>query len=525
MSTTNFSPPYPRVAECYRALALAFGTKEGNRDVDALANKGDYDASLLSTLANDLIVTPLGRHVDEEFANLVGHWLDHMHKDYRQLVANVGVDNLARSETLPLLINHYFAPQANRFFVALKKQIGGPALQRLFDPACNPITVVLEWLDEGEEVSIVKRAYPTTLDQNRTEREKVRRWTVNGELPQMGSIKLLAQEVAKTGAVSHEKLASVRRWLVLGRALAYLDKQFPFRAVMLAHHTAGLPDTDIGTALSIAVLVKAQGQSELKVPGLMLYEDLSRLKVKQAGEQERTRLAIAELERLSAKHDPENNVLFHHCWLKARWHVFSGLLEKALEYYEQASDGGSYRAGPMLALIFEESLALAAFLGEKPTLKRLKHRAVAAGMFIEPKGASIVEGWEVDQFANQFWRLFPPQGRFPEAPEIDEDAPQFGFLIISEDELMATRPDFERPERVRAIRTKDGRVLRRPQLQLFASIGKADVVAALLEKGASVDQLDETGGSALLAAIKLPSKQVIGGRSMSYSPRDMIGQH
>lgn len=67
----NTLPPYPRLGEIYRAMAVAIGTKAGNRDVDRLAREGEFDLTLLPALGDELLVGPLAKSVDPEFADLV----------------------------------------------------------------------------------------------------------------------------------------------------------------------------------------------------------------------------------------------------------------------------------------------------------------------------------------------------------------------------------------------------------------------------------------------------------------------
>ena len=76
------------------------------------------------------------------------------------------------------------------------------------------------------------------------------------------------------------------------------------------------------------------------------------------------------------------------------------------------------------------------------------------------------------------------------------------FLVLSRDEADNQKADLRNPNRVFSIPFLDGQTRRWPQLQFFASMGRADEVKSLLAKGVSVDQLDESGGSALLCAVQ-----------------------
>jgi len=505
MNRPPANPPYPRFGECLRTLALAFDTKAGNHDVDRLARQGDYDWSLLRRLTGELLLAPLARYVDPGFAALLSAWLEHMQVRYRELVLDATVDSLGRPAALPILVSTFFAPQAAGLLVAARKDWGGPELARLLDPACDPVAVAMEWLNAGEATPLAKVAFPGTTGQDRAAYEKVRKWTRGVDVPSLAGIRMFADALGRSAAVGEEKTVLLRRWLLLARALAYLDRQWPavpVRKEMLRYLLSGMPDIDVPAILWQAVQDHAGRYAAMSSPALALYEDLERTTPKEAGAQERTRQAIDALASLMTEHDPEGNTAFHLAWLEGRWHVLSGRFGEALGHYEHAVELASYRAGKQLASILEEGLALAAFLNDKPCIKRFKHQAVAAGLFVEPQGQSVIERWEIDQVSQQFHRLFPHAGRFPEAPLHDEQEGLLGLLVLDEEALERMQPDLARPDRVRAVRFLGGEVRRQPQLLILASQGKVSEVARLLEQGASVDQLDDAGGSALLCAMQ-----------------------
>lgn len=508
MTTPNNLPPYPRLGECYRIFALALDIKASNRDVDRLAREGDYDWSLLPKLSDELVLAPLRKYVEPEFGDLVGQWLGHMQGSYCNLVATVMLDSLNRKEALSLLIPNYFALHALGLVFGIHKGFGGPELTQLLAPEKNPIAVVLEWLDQDEKTSLAKIAFPATTGTDRSDYEMVQKWARGKDLPKLTSIKKFADAVDKRGSISKEKTLNLRRWLVVARALAFLENASPrpFRGAMLYHLLLGMPDINIQLELSMAVIHLGEKYSTLKIPALTLYEDLKRLSHKAPGEQKRTKLAIDDLERLTKEHDPEGNTRFHIEWMKGRWHTLAGQFEEALSHYEKAAELGSYRAGEMLKPILEESLALAAFLRKRPSLNRLKNQAVSAGLFSDPHGEAVIEDWEIAQISQQFLRLFPAQGRFQEATHIENEKVQLGLLVFDQEQIEGIKPDLGKPDRVRTVRSLDGQVRRWPQLRLFASFGKAAEVEILLQRGASVDLLDDAGGSALLCAIQYASQ-------------------
>lgn len=504
--TVENRPPYPRLGELYRALAGALDTKARDRVLDRLAREGEYDWSLLPTLQQTLITSPLRDATDDDFARLVAQFVAHVHASYLRLVASVPLDGLNRDEALPLLVEHSFAPHGVGLLLGIKEIFGGPDLMALLEPEKHPLAVVLDWFDKDGGRDLAKTAFPGSTGTDRSDRELIARWASGTQIPDRQSIKRFARALSdQCGAIEKVQIPDLRRWMIVARALSWLEKEspLPFRAFMRRHLLLGLPQIDIGRVLSLANIEAGKRFSVLKMPALMLYEDLKRTTPKAPGDQARTKDSLDAFRRLFAEHDPEGRSRFHLAWLLGRWHALSGQFRDALPHYKKAAELANYRAGDQQRRIVEETMVLAAFVGgEKPLLKSLKHRAVAFGLFADPRGDDVIEDWEIDHLCQQFHRIFPRQGRFPGAPDVEGGHEHLPFLMFNEEDLARIEPDLRKPDRVRTVRAPDGQKRRWPQLNLFASEGRFDAIRALLEHGASVDQLDEAGGSALLCAIQ-----------------------
>lgn len=179
----------------------------------------------------------------------------------------------------------------------------------------------------------------------------------------------------------------------------------------------------------------------------------------------------------------------------------------AIQIFHLAVAHSDYRAGDTWKQIVEEALALSGYLGNaKPILKQLKHRAIALGLIAQPwLNDEIVEDWEIEELRKQFHHLFPRQGRFVEVEQPDDDIGALPFLAYDHESLANRQPNYRKPDQVVTVRTFDNQVRRWSQLSLHTTLGGVDVVKTLLEKGASVDVLDDSDGSALLSAIQRAS--------------------
>lgn len=499
-------PPYPRLGEIYRTFALSVDTKNKNRNVDRLAREGEYDWSLLETLREELILTPLRKYTDSAFTGLLDQFIQHLHQSYLGLVSTVCLDSLSRNETMPLLIENYFSLLGTVFIFDIKKEFGGPDLLEFLDPVRHPISVVFNWADEGGVVQLAKVAFPETTGADKTNRDMVARWEQADQLPKLTSIKNFTDALSNhVSPTQKEKVSNLRRWLIVARAITWLEQEaapVPIKSIMRRHLLSGLPDSDIRMVLSKSVLEAGERLSPLNMPALTLYENLKRTVPKKDGDQAKTKQDLDELVKLTAKHDPEGRTQFHLEWLMGRWQVLSGDYKNALLHYQRAVELANYRAGENQRPLVEEAFVLAGYLGKKTFLNQLKHWAIAFHLFASPRGDNTIEDWEIDQWRQQFHQVFPITGRFAEVQIEENKTVQLPFLAFSEDEMKDKRADLRNPDRVFTIHFADGQTRRWPQLRFYASMGRIAEVRSLLDKAASVDQLDESGGSALLCAIQ-----------------------
>lgn len=346
-------PPFPRLGEIYRVLALALDTKDKNKDskglyrnIDRLAREGEYDWSLLPTLCQELVTKPLERYTDTQFAKGIERFASHVHKNYLDLVAAVSLDSMSREEALPLLVEHYFSVHGCDLLLHIQKTFGGPNLLSLLDAEKKPIAAVLDWASDFSadptKKSLLKTAFESTTA-DKTNSDTANRWIAGTQLPDMGSIKLFVKKLKNKGFAQDKNLC---RWLIVARALTWLEEKSPgLRNTMRQHLLPGVQDFDIRAVLSEAAFHTGAKCLDLSIAGGILHESLKRTTPKLAGDKAKTKTDLENLKSLLKKHDPEGRTQFHIEWLKGRWHVLSGDLQQALPFYEKAAQLVNYRGG------------------------------------------------------------------------------------------------------------------------------------------------------------------------------------
>ena len=497
------TPPYPRLGECARAMCIALDTKAGNRDVDRLAREGDFDWARLDSVIDELLVDGTRRLLGTVAEELFKPWLQLVRADYCRLLLDVPLDAVDRGQALPVLVEEFFAPRALQLLGQLHSCCPGPGLAALLDDERRPLAVVFEWLDAKADDQIDRFLYPGTTGESKSSRDKMGKWRNGIDLPSGQSLKLLLDDLrAEPRMREHVGAAGV--WLLIARALSHFDQlgAAPVRPLLRARLEAGLPGGSPSQRLQRLVAAAGSAWPEMAALGRKLWHDIQRTTTKEAGDQLDTWNRIDALESLTRELDTEGRTAYHLAWMKGRWHALSGRYEDALLHYERAFELACYRAGHQVKDIVEDAICIAAFLGRKVFVKQLKQVGIVLGLFRRPSEDAVVETWELEQLAQQLLLRFPPQGRFVESEPDVSDSPIPGLMTISLAEVDAIKPDLGNPDRARAVRYGNGVVRRCPQLRLFASFGKVAQVQALLQAGASVDELDSSGGSALLCAIQ-----------------------
>lgn len=340
------TPPYPRLGEIYNALAQALDTKSKNRDVERLAREGDFDWSLLSDLREDLIIAPLRQHVgDEAFIHELDRFIRHVHAHYLGMVSKISLDGMSRTEALPILTEHYFAPQAVGFLNVIWTE-DAPDPSSFLNPEEYPLEVVFNWADPGGSRVLAKAAFPETSDLALDNREKVTRWADDTQLPDLTSLKLFVDALAKNGTdEQRKKVPGLRKWLLLARALTWFERHtFPLnlKRFLQWHINRGHREWDIGKILSLEAIKAGRKREMLKEPFGKVFVSLPRTKPKANGDRAKAEADLDNFAQQLETYDPDGRSRYALEWYRGRWHVLSGENEEALEHYRLAVAHSAY---------------------------------------------------------------------------------------------------------------------------------------------------------------------------------------
>lgn len=421
---TSPIPPYPRLGECYRLLAKALDTKSGNRHVDRLAREGDFDWQLIPQLRQEFFGDALTQRVNKEFSDFMVAVVDAFHVQYVHLVKSLQLDALTRSQSMPALITYLYAPYAASFLLQMHKALPSPSIVALLDTRKNPVDVVCGWL-EGElgiePHQLGQRLYPDSTGVNKNGRQDLQRWRNGTQLPSLNSLTLINRVLLQHYPQRPYLIKAAGEWLITARMLSYLADEASvyadLRSLMLREVLGDIPNEDIGWILSTLNIKAAEHKHTIVESGLLLQEELKRTTPKGPDAMATTRQGLDAFRQRLHMVEAEDVSTYYLEWLEGRWHVLAGQLETAKDHYARAADLALYRSGPTQKDIIREALLLAAYLGDLPLYKRLKHRALAFGLSYLPGWEeSVADAHELKLIRSNFELRFPPQGHFVESP-------------------------------------------------------------------------------------------------------------
>lgn len=207
----------------------------------------------------------------------------------------------------------------------------------------------------------------------------------------------------------------------------------------------------------------------------------------------------------------------------ARWYVYNGKLDIALNFYKKSFEMSWFCAGKNLENLISEALVVAASVKniDNIFIKQLKWAEILFKYDIPSvfsskssnKKEDTIEDWEIEMWQKNFETVFPKHGWFKDSQLIQHD--------IKEDVLPKVKgllkPDYKKPNKkvTRQQKTEmlDGTVLsygfitrKEPQLIYYMIFNEYDVVEKLIDCGASVNMKSEVGDTPILLALRALDK-------------------
>jgi ankyrin repeat protein len=500
-SSINF--PYPTFIEIIRVISKTFDVKSAKKVLDDKALDRTVDTRMIQAQLTETIGI-IASYIDFKVANELEVGIQAALDDYTEIVANLYADGVSRTQMLAMLNQKLLAKHLTKIFKRLLLSVGGPNPVLFFSHDTNSVPMVIEWISKNDKgwaryLSNVKK----------DKREIIKGWIKEDHLPSIQSIQLL-QSWSNGPLPEQIHWVRVRTLIMLARSIDFVRKDLNHIG-LIEYCRLELWDVANSKSLKLEVQdIQLKCKSYLK-PLMPIISSIQQgLRRTPSKEEESKNILRNSLDELREKFKGIESAQQNNYWLdwhEARWHVLSGDLESALQFYNNAFEDSLFRSGINQKHIIEESLVVASSV-IKPDKVFLKHLKNALIMFrydipsVNQKTPSnkfedIIEGWEIENWKASFFVVFPKSGMFPGAEKIEISA-NIGPIIVEDVEKF--QPDYRYPNK--NIKVGDNRKKVWPQLVWFTDRENVSVVQKLLDKGASVNVATKVGDTPILMALE-----------------------
>ena len=510
--------PYPNPFEIIRYVLRCLDLKQSNKRLDDLAGKSIYDPRELTRELEQSVPSTLKKYMGPVASDKISTSLSTFIDCYlHDIVGKTAADGVSRADVLGLLIRSCIKEHLVGFVTELNQELKAPHPSFWFSPGGNTVGATFAWLEEHQPDLT---AYLASL--SKENRDRISSWRNGNELPSAQSIQLLfsTNDPSETCATSRNK-DFAKTLLFMARAVDFIKRHEPGEMLIdEARLSIWSAEEDIHPGIEIKrirdQLLLSSGNENQLIGKLRRVLKPNVKKSDSLDHQE----TIKQSREIIKGSSSRQSAGYWIDWLDARWHVFSGNLAEANRLYKETFEKASFVAGDNLKHIIKEALVVAANQSKADAvfLKQLKWSLINFGYDIpsasSPKPShkvlETIEGWEIEQWENAFFQVFPEEGLYP-GTEFDFNDDSTGPLILTNPEKI--NPDYRYPDRT--IKVGDTWKRSMPQIVWFALDENIEVCRKLLEKGANINVKSEVGDTPILMALEALNLTAVPYRSLN----------
>lgn len=429
MATINES--YPNIGYVLNRLADIAGTKSmaakgvgRYRKEEDFASRKSLDPTLIGESVRCLFYEPISKVVTDSFAEFFSNCIWMGLSNYVEIIQRVTMEGVEKDKVAYMLNKHLFVETLAS--IIWKVGIDQMSTNEVPSFYCdsNPIKALIDFYNSQQTLpeNHIKRFFEDT---DRT----VGNWRSGKDIPNIGNLTQLAQwaSLSNPEAINEDK-----RTLFLARFIDSFhrktDHQFVTdlkNAVMWRLQHNQEPLFDLGQIFHRFYIreISSANLYKLSEEGNKLHKLLRRSSIKPIGSLVDYSALLVSLQKSVEKHDLNDELDYHHDWLKGRILILSGQINAALEHYVNAVESSLYKSGDNLRNLLKEALAVAAIQHKprKAIMKSLKSRALTFyPKIIEPHYRELpvrITSEEIDDWRFWFVMRFPQSGWFEEGKE------------------------------------------------------------------------------------------------------------
>ena len=511
-----FQPPFPTIAKILQLISQVLGTRPDAgmaKKLDHYAVEVQFDAQVLNELKDEILRLPF-RYPDDGKIHILEEYL----RQDRYLLDN------------PVILLHSIPadiyPSKELLNLSLIQRVAGGLFPIVKDIFTNEPDTCIEILLTDTPLmygfSLVQKEHPDFIDHFKgAQRDKVQRWLAGKQQPSMKDMFAVLNEGGFSSDTRVCEILCTAMILEKTEALAsphYRLQDFFKR--LIDNPKPDYHNTTEEYASKIDFIHQAflAGQILIRKEAEKQHPDYDTV--------------ISQFRGFCTKLGIDS--------IASKWRIdllislqkiFEGDFEGALQIYEYTIPYVFYTVDlPKICIYYKDdsgrqtpsfyhiALAIGAINQDRPFLKRMKNYGILFGLFgktVAPVKSSyekipptnrdsgttdtIVEDWEVKQWANNFFNIFPLElirnidsTKFQEKYHTNVDMPLFieDGKEPPKEPVKPYKKNFQIGHKIY------------PQIVWFSHTGNIDAVKTLLQSNASVDSLSSSSESALLFAIE-----------------------
>jgi len=514
--------PYFTIQHLLREFAKGLGTKSlAAKEIDDACKDNEITPQQLAKLKSQLVHEPLTKYVNLSFADHFMGQIDKVFEQYLNLMKSTPLDGVDASKA-QAVINKYFMSFSVANICAsclggMKTTPQAIALsgRTMFDYTFDKLRRDTEWREFEDKCT-------------KEQKDRFRIWSLaeEGELPDITSIAALGEQwrPGNSWGAYKARLITARFW----DYFFYRDGSCDLDMIRLVEPRKF--EFSIKQPLVDLLHKDTVRYKNTSLMGLDLWRILRLRQPKTLQDKAYCQKSLPELKGLFDKLDVNNEANYFYYWMLARFHLHQGYLDDALDNYKLAFERVIYRQGENADSIIQEAIIVACrtVKPDKVFINRLRRMAVIFGIDVMPSGTvkpegkkkyEDIESWEISAFAKYFSSYFKEESFFPGATYPPLVQPNYGIWLIDEAEYTL---DLRRPNKNFKVGTDGGLIKKMPQVVYFSMQNNVDVVKQLVEAGADINKLSESGESALLFSILEMDTTDFSVKSMSQALFDYI---
>lgn len=519
--------PYPNPFEIIRYVLRCLDLKQSNKRLDDLAGKSIYDPRELTRELEQSVPSTLEKYMGPVASDKISTSLSTFIDYYlRGIVGKTAADGVSRADVLGLLIRSCIKEHLVGFVTELNKELKAPHPSFWFLSGGNTVGATFAWLEEHQPGLA---AYLTSL--SKENRDRISSWRNGNELPSAQSIQLLFSTNDPSEACeTAQNRYFAKTLLFMARAIDF-TKRHDLGEILIDEARLSIWNSEgqihFGSEIERiqAKLLSTVSNTVQHVGKLQRALMRGAEKADSSDHQE----TIKEVRQIIQDSSSLQSAQYWIVWYDARWHVFSGELEESNRLYKESFEKASFVAGDNLKHIIKEALVVAANQPKADIvfLKQLKWALINFGYDIPSASAprpsnkvlDTIESWEIEQWKNAFFQVFPKEGLYP-GTDFDFKGDAIGPLIVTNPENI--KPDYRNPDRT--IKVGDTWKRPMPQIVWFSHNENIEICKRLIEKGADINVKSEVGDTPILRALEALNLTEVPYRSLNNELYQLISR-